>query len=70
MLPQYIGTAALTSGDYCHEIIDQADCIIAVGYDVVEKPTTVIQRHDVELIHINFTQAEVDQLYAPTLEAI
>lgn len=53
-LPQYIGTAALTTGDYIHPIINQSDCIIAVGYDVIEKPTNIIHDPDVELLHINF----------------
>jgi len=29
-LAQYIGTAALTSGDYIHEVIDQSDLILSV----------------------------------------
>ncbi len=69
-LPQCLGTAALTSKDYIHDAIDQADCIIAVGHDVVEKPTNIIHKDAVDLIHISFVPAEVDQLYAPTLEVI
>lgn len=42
-LPQYIGTAALTSGDYLHEAIDQADLILAIGHDTIEKPTNIIE---------------------------
>ena len=69
-LPQSLWTAALTSNDYIHDAIDLADCIIAVGHDVVEKPTNVIQRWDVKLLHISFTTADIDQLYAPDLEVI
>ena len=69
-LPQYLGTAALTSGDYIHDAIAKADCILAVGHDVVEKPTNVIHDSHIDLIHINFFPAEVDQLYAPTLEVV
>jgi len=29
-LPQYIGTAALTSGDYIHDAIEKADLILSV----------------------------------------
>ena len=34
----YMGTAALSERDYVHEAIDQADLIIAIGHDTVEKP--------------------------------
>jgi acetolactate synthase-1/2/3 large subunit len=43
-LTQYIGTAALTTGDYVHDAIDQADLIIAIGHDTIEKPTNVVER--------------------------
>ncbi len=70
-LPQYMWTAALTSGDYIHPVIDQADLLIVVGYDIVEKPTNY--RHsneDRQVIHINFTPAEVDDMYMPQLEVV
>ena len=69
-LPQCLGTAALTSNDYIHDAIHMSDCIIAVGHDVVEKPTNSIHDESVQLIHINFTPAEIDQLYTPKLEVI
>ncbi|NAV73974.1 acetolactate synthase large subunit, partial [Salmonella sp. zj-f60] len=34
----YMGTAALSEGDYVHEAAAQADLIIAIGHDTVEKP--------------------------------
>ena len=34
----YIGTAALSAGDYVHRAVDHADLIIAIGHDTVEKP--------------------------------
>ena len=34
----WMGTAALSERDYVHEAIDQADVIIAIGHDTVEKP--------------------------------
>lgn len=41
-----------------------------MGYDVIEKPTNVFHKKDIDLIHINFYPADVDQLYAPTLEVV
>ncbi len=70
LLPQCLWTAALTSDDYIHGAIDLADCIIAVGYDVIEKPTNVFHKKTIDLIHINFYTAEVDQLYSPNLEIV
>ncbi len=36
--PEYMGTAAISDGDYVHVAINHADLIIMVGHDVVEKP--------------------------------
>lgn len=69
-LPQYIGTAALTSGDHLHEAIQQADLILAIGHDTIEKPTNIIHDGETELVHINFSEAEFDELYKPTLQVI
>ena len=69
-LPQYLGTAALTSGDYIHEAISQSDLILSVGYDPVEKPTTLMWYGGTPNIHINFYEAQVDEVYAPFLEII
>lgn len=34
----YMGTAALSEGDYVHDAVERADLIIAIGHDTVEKP--------------------------------
>ena len=36
--PHFLGNTALSDGDFVHRAIDQADLIINVGHDVVEKP--------------------------------
>lgn len=66
----YIGTAALSDGDYLHCAIARADLIINVGHDVVEKPPFLMENGSAEVIHINFNTAEVDQVYFPQLELI
>jgi acetolactate synthase-1/2/3 large subunit len=43
-LDEYLGTAALTSGDFIHDAIRLSDLIISVGYDPIEKPTTLMGR--------------------------
>ncbi|HSG41940.1 MAG TPA: thiamine pyrophosphate-binding protein [Anaerolineales bacterium] len=34
--PLFVGTVGLTTNDPAYEVLDHADCIIAVGFDVVE----------------------------------
>jgi len=69
-LPQYIGTAGLTSNDRIHPVIAASDCIIAVGHDIIEKPTNLIEPGKTRVIHINFTPAMIDFLYEPTMQVI
>lgn len=61
----FIGTAALSSNDYLHRAIDKADLIINVGHDVVEKPPFFMEHGGKKVIHVNFSSAEVDQVYFP-----
>ncbi len=68
--PQYIGTAALSEGDYLHCAIDRADLIINAGHDVVEKPPFFMEQGAQKVIHVNFKSAEVDEVYFPQLELI
>lgn len=69
-LPQFIGTAALTSWDHLHSVIEQADLILAIWHDTIEKPTNIIENGETEIIHISFTEAEFDELYKPGLQII
>ena len=69
--PGYLGTAALSEGDYLHCAIDRADLIIAVGHDVTEKPPAIMgHHHAAPVIHINYYSAEIDDVYFPNLEVI
>ncbi len=66
----YLGTAALSSGDYLHCAIDRADLVINAGHDVVEKPPFFMEVGGKEVIHVNFNSAEVDEVYFPQLELV
>ncbi len=68
--PLYIGTAALSEGDYLHCAIARADLVINVGHDVVEKPPFLMEHGGKKVIHINFNTAEVDDVYFPQLELV
>lgn len=69
-LPQYLGTAALTTGDYIHEAIAKSDLIISVGYDPIEKPTSLMGTGGTPNIHVNFYEAAIDEVYTPYMEVI
>ena len=66
----FLGTAALSDGDYLHCAIDNADLIINVGHDVVEKPPFFMEEGGTKVIHINYKSAQVDQVYFPQVEVV
>lgn len=66
----YMGTTALSERDYVHEAIDQADLIIAIGHDTVEKPPFIMGPKGPQVIHVSYTPATVEQVYFPNAEVI
>jgi acetolactate synthase-1/2/3 large subunit len=67
---RYLGTAALSSNDFVHAAIDEADLIINVGHDVIEKPPFFMNKGGKKVIHVNFAPAEVDPVYFPQLNVV
>lgn len=68
--PLWLGTAALSDGDYVHRAIDNADCIVNIGHDVIEKPPFWMQRGRRTVIHVNYSPAVADQVYFPQIEVV
>jgi acetolactate synthase-1/2/3 large subunit len=66
----FLGTAALSDDDYLHQYIHQADVIINIGHDVVEKPPFFMEEHGQTVIHMNYRAAQVDQVYFPQVEIV
>jgi acetolactate synthase I/II/III large subunit len=67
----YIGTAALSERDYVHEAIDEADLIVAIGHDTVEKPPFLAAEAAArKLIHVGYLPASVDQVFYPDAELV
>ena len=66
----YLGTAALTSGDYIHDAIAKSDLILSVGYDNAEKPTDILGIHGKPVININFVKSNFDYVYSPYMDII
>jgi acetolactate synthase-1/2/3 large subunit len=65
-----MGTAALSERDYIHDAIDQADLIIAIGHDTVEKPPFIMGPKGPQVVHVGYTPANVDQVYFPNAEVV
>ncbi len=68
--PYFLGNAALSAHDFIHRAIEQADVIINVGHDVVEKPPFFMRRNALKVIHVNFNSAAVDPVYFPQAELV
>ena len=67
----YMGTAALSEGDYVHEAVARADLIIAIGHDTVEKPPFLMKSAGgPKVIHVGYQSATVEQVYHPDMEVI
>jgi acetolactate synthase-1/2/3 large subunit len=66
----FIGTAALTENDYVHSAIGQADLIVAIGHDTVEKPPFIMRDGGPKVVHVDFNSADIDQIYFPQVEVI
>jgi acetolactate synthase-1/2/3 large subunit len=66
----YMGTAALSERDWVHQAIDQADLIISIGHDTVEKPPFLMGHNGPQVIHVGATPATVEQVYFPQAEIV
>ncbi len=68
--PLYIGTTALSKGDYVHNALRASDLIIMIGHDISEKPPITLTPEHCKVIHINFYPATIDDVYIPTHEVV
>lgn len=66
----YMGTAALSERDWVHEAVDQADLIISIGHDTVEKPPFLMGPGGPQVIHVGATPPTVEQVYFPQAEIV
>jgi len=72
--PKFVGCAALSSGDFVHRAIEDSDCIVNIGHDVIEKPPFFMHNDGAganrTVIHVSTKTAEVDPVYFPHIEVI
>ncbi len=64
-------TVGLGTKDYTNLAIDQADLVIALGFDMVEyHPSLWNPRGDKTIIHADFLPSEIDEHYDPQVEVV
>ena len=68
--PKFLGCAALSAGDFVHRAIEDSDCIVNIGHDVIEKPPFFMRDGGPTVIHVSSKTAEVDPVYFPHIEVI
>jgi acetolactate synthase-1/2/3 large subunit len=69
--PKALGTVGLQARDYELAGFDDADLVIAIGYDLVEhSPKNWNPQRDKQIIVIDSVAAEVDQNFVPDVELI
>lgn len=69
--PLALMTVGLAQGDYERAGFGEADLVIAVGYDPVEYgPRMWNPRPHAQIVHLDFTSAEVDAHYQPAVEVV
>jgi acetolactate synthase I/II/III large subunit len=69
--PKALGSVGLQSGDYNMAGFDEADLVLAIGYDLVEhSPEHWNPRRDKQIICIDSIPAEIDEYFIPEVELI
>ncbi|MFC4294749.1 acetolactate synthase large subunit [Novosphingobium tardum] len=68
--PKFLGCAALSAGDFVHRAVQDSDCIVNIGHDVIEKPPFFMAPDGPTVIHLSTRSAEVDPVYFPHIEVI
>jgi acetolactate synthase-1/2/3 large subunit len=69
--PQALGSVGLQAGDYKMAGFEEADVVIAIGYDLVEQsPQTWNPGRDKTIVCIDSLPAEIDQYYVPEVELV
>jgi acetolactate synthase I/II/III large subunit len=69
--PKSLGSVGLQAGDYAMAGFEEADVVIAIGYDLVEQsPKTWNPDSDKTIVCIDSLPAEIDDHYVPEVELV
>lgn len=69
--PRCLFTIGMGQRDFPMPVVEEADLIITMGYDMVEyPPESWNPKADTKIVHIDFIPAEVDKCYIPEVEIV
>jgi acetolactate synthase I/II/III large subunit len=69
--PRALGSVGLQSGDYAMAGFDEADVVLAIGYDLVEhSPEHWNPGRDKKIVCIDSVPAEIDEYFMPEVELV
>jgi acetolactate synthase-1/2/3 large subunit len=69
--PKALGSVGLQSGDYSMAGFDEADVVLAIGYDLVEhSPEHWNAGRDKRIVCIDSVAAEIDEYFIPDVELV
>ena len=69
--PKALGSVGLQSGDYSMAGFDEADVVLAIGYDLVEhSPEHWNPGRDKRIVCIDSVPAEIDEYFIPDVELV
>lgn len=64
-------TIGIPQKDYQNKILDEADLVIAVGYDIVEyAPVKWNAKGTTDIVHVDMRPAHINKLYQPEVEVV
>ncbi|MGN0997203.1 MAG: acetolactate synthase large subunit [Candidatus Ventricola sp.] len=69
--PYSLGTIGIPQRDYQDLLLEQADLLLCVGYDIVElSPARLDPRQDKTIVHVSGMAAHVNRCYPPAIEVV
>lgn len=69
--PYSMWTIGIPQADYQNKILEKADLIIAIGYDIVEyAPSKWNPEENCPIVHIDARPAHINKLYQPAVEVV
>lgn len=69
--PYSMWTIGIPQKDYQNKILEEADLVIAVGYDIVEyAPSKWNADGTINIVHVDMRPAHINKLYQPAVEVV
>ena len=69
--PYSMWTIGIPQKDYQNKIMEEADLVIAVGYDIVEyAPAKWNPEGKIDIVHVDMRPAHINKLYQPEVEVV